>query len=134
MGSVLLSSNVAKAIGRILHSEVRGVSVEDLLHRALGDILLTASDEKESPSDAEIRGAISAELDARDKSGQQLINVSVRDGVVEFRGVISGEHERGTLHAIAEAAPGVKAVHDHLIWIDRVTGAYLLSPEDSQVG
>ena len=51
----------------------------------------------------------------------------VRDGVVELWGMITDERERKAIVVAAENAPGVKAVNDHLTWVDAISGM-VLSP------
>ena len=46
------------------------------------------------------------------------INVEVKYGVVELSGVITDEHERQGLIVLVENVPGVKKVHDHLVWVE----------------
>jgi hypothetical protein len=46
--------------------------------------------------------------------------------------VISEERSRQAAIVAAENIPGVKLVHDHLCWVDPMSGAYLYSPEDEQ--
>lgn len=86
MSYILLDANIARAIGRALRSEVADTPAMDLFHRALADILFSAVDEEETPTDAEIRKAIFAQLYAEHAIEQALISVSVHDGVVELRG------------------------------------------------
>jgi len=130
IAEVRLDANVAKAIEVILRSQISGLPVVDALHRALADIL-TASDAEETPADMQIHETIRAQLDARGGMPNALINVGVHGGAVALRGAIPSQCDRQALHAIVESVPGVKAVHDHLIWIDRASGAFMLSPEDS---
>lgn len=134
MADILLDVNIARAIGRALQSQVGEMPAMDSFHRALADILLAACDAEETPEDAEIRRAISAQLDAEGGVRHALISVSVHDGVVELRGTTPSERHRQTLVAAAQSAPGVKAVHDHLIWMDEATGVFMPSPEDSSPG
>ena len=134
MANILLDAKVARAIGRALQSQVGDMPAMDSFHRALADILLTASDAEEAPEDAEIRRAITAQLDAESGIRHALISISVHDGVVEFRGTTPSEHHRQALLAVARNMPGVKAVHDHLIWMDEATGVFMPSPEDSSPG
>jgi CBS domain-containing protein len=54
----------------------------------------------------------------------------VRDGVVHLSGIISDERCRQAALAAAEAIDGVRAVHDHLCWVDPTSGMYMNSPED----
>jgi hypothetical protein len=128
---IRLDANVAKAIGQILQSQISGVPVVDALHRALADIL-AAADREETPRDATVHNTISAKIDAEGGIPNALINVSVRNGAVELHGVISRRRDRQMLRAIVLSVPGVRAVHDHLIWIDHISGTFLLSLEDSK--
>jgi osmotically-inducible protein OsmY len=59
------------------------------------------------------------------------VNVVVRDGVVGLWGAITDERERQAFIVAAENVPGVKAVHDHLAWIEPTSGVVLLSEEDA---
>jgi osmotically-inducible protein OsmY len=47
-----------------------------------------------------------------------MTNVMVRNGVVELWGTITDNRERGALTVTSENVPGVKEVHDHLVWIE----------------
>jgi CBS domain-containing protein len=58
------------------------------------------------------------------------LNVIVRDGVVHLSGVITEEPARKAAIVAAENVEGVKKVHDHLCWVDTMSGIYLNSPED----
>ena len=58
------------------------------------------------------------------------INVIVKNGIVELRGAITDERERQAFIVAAENVPGVKAVHDHLVWVDAMSGMAFLSQED----
>jgi CBS-domain-containing membrane protein len=59
-----------------------------------------------------------------------MINVVVRNGAVELWGTITDEREREALIVAAENVPGVKIVHDHLVWIEPNSGFVIQSPED----
>jgi len=58
------------------------------------------------------------------------INVVVRSGVVELWGVIFDERARQAIIVVAENVPGVKTVHDHLVWVDPMSAMAFLSEED----
>lgn len=101
------------------------VSRANLLHAlagALGDIRPT------SQSDSQIQQHIHAELKKQDWAPLGSINIIVRDGVVHLWGAIFDDRERVALKVLAEATPGVKAVEDHLVWIEPVSGMYLTPP------
>lgn len=72
-------------------------------------------------SDEAIREQLLAELKKRDWA-PTMTNVVVRDGVVELWGAILDERQREAMKVAAENIPGVKAVKDHLIWVDPVSG------------
>jgi len=57
--------------------------------------------------------------------------VVVRDGIVHLSGVITEEHSRQAAIVGAENVAGVKKVHDHLCWVDTMSGMYVESPEDA---
>src|SRR5262247_548512 len=103
------------------------VSRADLLH-ALGSV---ARELKPAASDdTTIREQIIAEC-AKQRWAPH-INVVVRDGVVGLWGVITDDRKREAFIVAAENVPGVKAVNDHLAWIEPMSGMVLLSEEDEK--
>jgi CBS domain-containing protein len=58
------------------------------------------------------------------------LSVVVRNGIVHLTGVITEERSRKAAIVAAENITGVKKVHDHLCWVDSMSGMYLNSPED----
>jgi CBS domain-containing protein len=78
--------------------------------------------------DAAIREQILAEC--KKQSWTLMTNVVVRNGVVELWGTITDERERQALIVAAENVPGVKIVHDHLVWIEPNSGFAIQSEED----
>jgi len=61
------------------------------------------------------------------------LSVIVRDGIVHLSGVITEERSRQAAIVAAENVAGVKKVHDHLCWVDAMSGMYLNSPEDDSL-
>ena len=61
------------------------------------------------------------------------LSVTVRDGIVHLSGVITEERSRQAAIVCAENVTGVKKVHDHLCWVDAMSGMYLNSPEDENL-
>ena len=61
------------------------------------------------------------------------LSVIVRDGFVHLSGVITEERSRQAAIVGAENVAGVKKVHDHLCWVDPMSGMYLESPEDVEM-
>ncbi len=58
------------------------------------------------------------------------LSVIVRDGIVHLSGVITEERSRQAAIVAAENVSGVNKVHDHLCWVDTMSGMYLNSPAD----
>jgi CBS domain-containing protein len=81
--------------------------------------------------DAEIRERLEAEMQAQDWAPAAMVNPVVRDGVVELWGAIIDERQRDALKVAAENIPGVKAVKDHLVWIEPTSGMVIEAPEDA---
>jgi CBS domain-containing protein len=61
------------------------------------------------------------------------LGVVVNQGVVHLSGIITNEKYREAAIVAAENISGVKRVHDHLCWVDAMSGMYLNSPEDDKL-
>lgn len=81
--------------------------------------------------DDHIRDRIMSELERHEWCPLGL-RVIVRDGIVHLSGVIGNERYRQAAIVAAENVQGVTKVHDHLSWMDFVTGNCLNSPEDDE--
>ncbi len=80
--------------------------------------------------DSVIRERLLAEIQKEQWAPAATANVVVHDGVVELWGVIIDERQRDALKVAAENTPGVKAVKDHLIWIEPTSGM-TIEPTDA---
>jgi CBS domain-containing protein len=58
------------------------------------------------------------------------VNVVVKNGIAELWGTITDERERQGCIVTAENVAGVREVHDHLVWVEPVSGMSFPSPED----
>jgi CBS domain-containing protein len=58
------------------------------------------------------------------------INVAVHNGIAELSGIITDERERKGLIVAARNVGGVKDVHDHLVWVEPMSGVAFPSAED----
>jgi CBS domain-containing protein len=82
--------------------------------------------------DDHIRSRIIQALEKHDWSPFGL-SVIVRDGIVHLSGVITDEDSRRAAIVATENVSGVRKVHDHLSWVDVMSGMYLQSPEDIEM-
>jgi len=58
------------------------------------------------------------------------VNVVVKNGVAELWGIVTDERERQGLVVAVENVAGVTAVHDHLVWVEPMSGMAFPSAED----
>ena len=82
--------------------------------------------------DAAIRRRLMEEIDKQQWAPAATVNVVVRDGVVELWGMIVDERQRDALNVAAENIPGVKAVKDHLVWMEPGSGVVVEPREAAQ--
>ncbi len=54
----------------------------------------------------------------------------VKNGVAELWGTITDERERQACIVTAENVAGVNSVHDHLVWVEPMSGMAFPSAED----
>lgn len=101
------------------------ISRANLLH-ALAS--LARETKAASGDDAAIRDRI---LEALAKQHWALaVNVVVKNGVAEIWGTIMDERERQACIVAVENVPGVNQVHDHLVWVEPMSGMAFPSAED----
>jgi CBS domain-containing protein len=114
---------------------MRGDSLVGIVSRAnLLQAVASLAHEVPDPTadDDHIRGRIVAAIEKNDWSPFGL-NVIVRDGIVHLSGVITDERSRNAAMVATENVAGVRKVHDHLCWVDTMSGMYLESPEDVEM-
>jgi len=100
-----------KVVGVISRADLLGALAMRLIQTVPADF-----------SDKAIGDHILADLARERWAPQSGIRVHVADGVVALEGVIFSDAERQAVRVIAENAPGVKGVDDHLIYVDPGSG------------
>ena len=101
------------------------LSRADLL-RGLAGVLAEAP--AAAASDEEIHERILAELARAAWVPRDGVAITVENGVVDLNGVILEEKERVALRVAAENVSGVRAVQDHLVWVEPVSGTVIDAP------
>ena len=109
--------NRERLVGIVSRADVMAVLVGLLAEKPAGAM-----------TDGEIRHRILAEIDRQPWGPRGTVDVIVTNGVVVLKGTIPDERERAALRVVAENVPGVKAVHDRLVWIDSVSGIVIPRP------
>lgn len=82
--------------------------------------------------DDEIRERIVAELAKAEWAPRSGLTISVKGGVVGLDGVVFDEEERAALRVAAENVPGVKAIEDHMVWVEPVSGTVIEPPAEGE--
>jgi CBS domain-containing protein len=114
---------------------VRGQQLIGIVSRAnLLHALARIAREAKVPAldDTAIRERLLNDLNQQSWAPLGLINVEVRNGIVELWGAITDERQRQALVVAAENIPGVKDVRDHLAWVEPASGMVLYK-QDEQV-
>jgi CBS domain-containing protein len=93
------------------------ISRSDII-RALAARLI----ETGASSDETIKSGILNTLAREDWAPKSGIRVEVKAGVVNLEGMIFSDSERRAVTVVAENAPGVKQVNDHLVYVDAASG------------
>jgi CBS domain-containing protein len=80
------------------------------------------------PNDSQIRENILSVLDKQ--TWAPRLNVVVKNGVAELWGAITDDRERKAVVVAVENVAGVEQVHDHLVWVEPMSGIAFPSAED----
>ncbi len=116
----LMEKRRIKRVPVVRGQEIVGiVSRANLLHALAG---VARELKPTEASDQVIREQLLAELKRQSWAPIALIDVVVRNAVVELWGTITDERERQAVIVAAENIPGVKAVKDQLAWVDPTSG------------
>ena len=116
----LMSRHNVKRLPVVEEGRVVGIIARSDLLRALLRVLPTQG--STDVGDEQIRQNILAELESQTWARNSLIRVNVDKGVAELSGPIFDERERQAALVAAENIAGVKAVTDHLLWVDPLSG------------
>jgi CBS domain-containing protein len=116
----LMERRRIKRVPVVRDGKVTGIVTRSNLMHAM--VSLARSAPKAAKDDAAIREQLHAVMQKEQWAPIAATNVVVNDGVVELWGVIVDERQRDALKVAAENIPGVKAVKDHLVWIEPTTG------------
>jgi CBS domain-containing protein len=126
----VMEKNHVKRLPVVRGDQMVGIVTRTNLLQAVADLARDVPDP--TADDDHIRHRIITAIEKADWMPIAL-SVTVRDGIVHLSGVISEERSRQAAIVAAENVSGVKDVHDHLCWVDPISGAYLYSPEDEKL-
>ena len=123
----LMERHRIKRVPVLRDDKVVGIVTRSNLMHAM--VSLARAEPKAANNDAIIREKLLAEMEKESWAPAAMVNVIVRDGVVELWGVIIDERQRDALKVAAENIPGVKSVKDHMVWLEPTSGM-VIEPRD----
>jgi CBS domain-containing protein len=126
----LMQRNNVKRLPVMRGDQLVGIVTRTNLLRAVAGLARDVPDP--TVDDDHIRNRIITSVERADWAPFGL-GVIVLNGVVHLSGVITNEHSRQATIVAAENVSGVTKVHDHLCWVEPMSGMYLNSPEDESL-
>lgn len=123
----LMERHRIKRVPVLCGSEVVGIVTRSNLMRAMVSVARAAP--PTATDDVAIRQRLMDEIQKAEWAPSATIDVVVRDGIVEFWGAIIDERQREALKIAAENIAGVKAVKDHLVWVEPLSGMAIEPPD-----
>jgi osmotically-inducible protein OsmY len=125
---VKIDAKVARVVAQTLRDRWTGVPRADAICHALSEIVMAATIERTCADEA-LRQRLLLKLEGLVPLTDSLVDVDVREGTVELRGIVPSNCKRRLICSIISEVEGVSQLRDHLIDVE--SGAFLLSPEDS---
>jgi CBS domain-containing protein len=120
----LMERNNVKRLPVMRADQLVGIVTRSNLLQAVADLAREVPDP--TADDDHIRNHIFASIEKADWAPFGL-GVIVRNGHVHLSGIITNERFREAAIVAAENVSGVTKVHDHLCWVDPMSGTYLNS-------
>jgi CBS domain-containing protein len=124
----LMERHQIKRVPVMREREVVGIVTRANLLRALAGLARQAP--PSDTNDAALRERLLAELGKQPWAPMAQLNILVRNSVVQLWGTIFDERQRAAIRVAAENIAGVKAVEDHLVWVEPTSGMVILPEEE----
>lgn len=125
----LMEKNGIKRLPVMSGNTLKGIVTRSNLLQAVASMAHEIPDP--TADDDHIRDRITRAVNATDWRPISF-EVTVRNGVVHLHGIITTDKARQATVVAAQNTAGVKAVHDHLCFVDTYSGFYVESPEDME--
>jgi len=125
----LMEKNRIKRLPIMKADAVVGIVSRANVIRALAGLLRGA---KVNETDTKIRDNIIAEFRKLPWPANELVDVKVKDGVVDLWGSFMAFRQDEAAVVAAENVAGVKEVRSHLSWVDPMSGMTIYSPDEEK--
>lgn len=124
-----MEKNDIKRVPVMRGEQMVGIITRTNLVQAVLDLTREVPDP--TADDNHISNRIHAAIESNDWRPVGLA-VVVRNGVVHLSGIITDERSRQAAVIAAENVAGVREVHDHLVWLEPMSGVFVNSAEDER--
>jgi CBS domain-containing protein len=124
-----MEKNDIKRVPVMRADKLVGIVTRTNLVQAVLDLAREVPDP--TADDDHIRDRIYAAIEKKDWKPFGF-SVVVRDGIVHLSGIITDERSRQATLVAAENVSGVRKVHDHLVWLEPMSGVFVNSAEDEK--
>ena len=119
----LMERKRIKRVPVVRNDKLVGIITRSNLMHAM--VSLARSAPRTASNDAAIRERLVDELEKEKWAPTATTNIVVLNGVVELWGSVFDDRQREALKVAAENIPGVKAVKDHMVWIEPTSGMWV---------
>ena len=126
----LMERRRIKRVPVLRGNKVVGIVTRSNLMYAMVSLARTAP--KIGKDDLAVREQLTDVMQKEKWAPAAMTNIVVRDGIVELWGTVFDERQREALKVAAENIPGVKAVKDHIVWVEPISGT-VIEPRDEVV-
>ena len=126
----LMERRRIKRVPVLRGNKVVGIVTRSNLMYAMVSLARTAP--KIGKDDLAVREQLTDAMQKEKWAPAAMTNIVVRDGIVELWGTVFDERQREALKVAAENIPGVKAVKDHIVWVEPISGT-VIEPQDEVV-
>ena len=126
----LMERRRIKRVPVLRGNKVVGIVTRSNLMYAMVSLARTAP--KIGKDDLAVREQLTDVMQKEKWAPAAMTNIVVRDGIVELWGTVFDERQREALKVAAENIPGVKAVKDHMVWVEPISGT-VIEPRDEVV-
>ena len=128
----IMEKHRIKRLAVVDDGHVVGVVARSDLLRALLTQVRDAPPMAAPADDRAIRAAIHATLETQSWAPLTTLNVTIANGIADVWGTITSDNERRAICVVVENTPGVKTVHDHLVYIEPYSGTVIEAPDDAR--
>lgn len=125
----LMEKHQVKRIPIVTGNTVVGIVSRANIVQAMASLLHAVDTDV---SDENLRAKVLEALAELPWPAKTFVNATVKDGVVDLWGVFTSYRQDESAVVAAENVPGVKGVHNHLAWVDPMSGLVIYEADENR--